>query len=79
MSVHRRVKLGGGGAFGERIFDIASLSTPDASAWVGFAYAHFTAGPHWGIDVGVGRAHEDPLFSQGTVTVGVRRSFGGRP
>ena len=79
VAVNRRVKLGGGGAFGERIFDIAALSTPNASAWVGFAYAHFTASSHWGIDVGVGRAHEDPLFSQGTLTVGVRRTFGGRP
>jgi YaiO family outer membrane protein len=78
VAVNRRVKLGGGGALGERIFDIAALSTPNASAWVGFAYAHFTASPQWGIDVGVGRAHEDPLFSQGTVTVGVRRTFGGR-
>ena len=79
VAVNRRVKLGGGGAFGERIFDIASLSTPNAAAWVGFAYAHFTAGPRWGFDVGVGRAHEDPLFSQGTFTVGVRHTFGGRP
>jgi YaiO family outer membrane protein len=77
VAVHRRVKLGGGGAFGERIFDIASLSTPRASAWVGFAYAHFAASPRWGIDVGLGRAHEDPLFSQRTVTVGVRRTVGG--
>ena len=78
VAVNRWVKLGGGGAFGERIFDIASLSTPNASAWVGFGYAHFTASPQWGIDVGMGRAHEDPLFSQGTLTVGVRRTFGGR-
>ena len=79
VSAHRRLELGGGGAFGERIFDIASLSTPDAAAWVGFAFAHFNASPHWGIDVGVGRAHEDPLFSQGTLTLGVRRTFGGLP
>jgi len=79
VAVHPRVRLGGGGAFGERIFDIASLSTPNASAWVGFVYAHFTAGPKWGLDVGVGRAHEDPLFSQRTFSVGVRRSFGGHP
>lgn len=79
VNVHRRVRLGGGGAFGERIFDIASLSTPNAAAWVGFAYAHFTASRRWGIDVGAGRAHEDPLFSQRTFSVGVRRTFGGRP
>jgi YaiO family outer membrane protein len=79
VTAHRRLKLGGGGAFGERIFDIASLSTPDAAAWVGFAFAHFNASPHWSIDAGVGRAHEDPLFSQGTFTLGVRRTFGGPP
>jgi YaiO family outer membrane protein len=78
-TVHRRLRLGGGGAFGERIFDIASLSTPNAASWVGFGYAHLAATPQWSIDIGVGRAHEDPLFSQRTLTLGVRRNFGGRP
>jgi YaiO family outer membrane protein len=78
-AVHPRVRLGGGGAFGERIFDIAALSTPNAASWVGFAYAHFTLNPSWAVDAGFGRAHEDPLFSQATFTLGVRRSFGGRP
>jgi YaiO family outer membrane protein len=78
-TVHRRLRLGGGGAYGERIFDIASLSTPDASSWVGFGYAHVTFSPAWSVDAGFGRAHETPLFSQATFTVGIRRTFGGRP
>jgi hypothetical protein len=77
-NVNPRVRLGGGGAFGERIFDIASLSTPNAQAWVGFGYAHITANPAWSFDVSLGRAHEDPYFSQGTLTLGVRRTFGRR-
>jgi YaiO family outer membrane protein len=79
VTVHPRVRLGGGGAYGERIFDIASLATPRAQSWVGFGYAHFTANRVWGIDVGLGRAHEDPYFSQRTLTVGVRRTFGHKP
>lgn len=75
--VHPRLRLGGGGALGERIFDIASLSTPNASSWVGFGYAHVIVSPAWSVDAGFGRAHEDPLFSQATFTLGIRRTFGG--
>jgi YaiO family outer membrane protein len=79
IAVHPRLRLGGGAAFGERIFDVASLATPHANAWVGYGFARFTASPQWGIDIGFGRAHEDPMFSQRTLTVGVRRTFGRRP
>jgi YaiO family outer membrane protein len=77
-TVHRRVRLGGGGAVGQRIFDIAALSVPNAASWVGFGYAHFIMNPAWSLDAGFGRAHEDPVFSQATLTVGIRRTFGGR-
>lgn len=79
VEVHPRLKLGGGGAFGERIFDIAALAASNAEAWVGFGYAQVNAGRHVSINIGVGRAHEDPFFSQETVSLGVRYTFGGRP
>jgi YaiO family outer membrane protein len=78
VSVTPRLRLGGGGAFGERIFDIASLQAPSADAWVGYGYAHITATPAWSFDIAVGRAHENPVFSQALLTLGVRRTFGVR-
>jgi YaiO family outer membrane protein len=79
VTVNPRLRLGGGSAFGERIFDIASLQTPTANAWVGYGYAHITASPQWSFDLSIGRAHENPSFSQGVLTLGVRRTFGKRP
>ena len=79
VHVNPRLRIGGGGAYGERIFDIASLQTANADSWVGFGYAHITASPAWSFDIALGRAHEDPYFSQGTLTLGVRRTFGKRP
>ena len=79
VTAHARLRLGGGAAFGERIFDVAALSTPNASAWVGFGYAHVLVTPEWSVDAGLGRAHEDPLFAQRTFTLSIRRMFGGRP
>lgn len=79
LSVNPRLRLGAGSAFGERIFDIASLQAPAADAWVGYGYAHITASPQWSFDLSIGRAHENPSFSQGMLTIGVRRTFGARP
>ncbi len=79
VTVNPRLRLGGGSAFGERIFDIASVQTPTAESWVGYGFAHITASPQWSFDLSVGRAHENPSFSQGVLTLGVRRTFGTRP
>ena len=79
VNASSRVRLGGGGAYGERIYDIASLQTPNANAWVGYGYAHITASQAWSFDLGLGRSHEEPFFSQTSVTWGVRRTFGGHP
>ena len=75
VDVHRRVKLGGGAALGDRIFDIAALSTPDADGWVAFGFARISMNSAWSLDVGFGRAHEDPLFSQRTFSLALRRTF----
>jgi YaiO family outer membrane protein len=74
-AVHPRLTLGGGAAVGTRIFDVAALTAADADAWVAFGYARFTIGPAWGLDLGVGGAHEDPFFSQRTVSLALRRTF----
>jgi YaiO family outer membrane protein len=75
VAVHPRVTIAGGAAIGNRIFDVAALSTPDAEGWVGFGFARFTLSPGWRLDLGYGRAHEDPFFSQQTMSIAVRRTF----
>jgi len=79
VTLNPRVRLGGGGAFGERIFDVVSLQTPTADSWVGYGYMHLTATPAWSFDVALGRARENPYFSQSMLTLGVRRTFARRP
>ena len=79
VNLNQRVRVGGGGAFGERIFDVVSLQTPSADSWVGYGYMHITASPAWSFDVGLGRARENPYFSQSMLTLGVRRTFARRP
>lgn len=74
-AVHSQVTIGGGAALGSRIFDVASLSRPEPEGWVAFGYARFAVSPGWNIDVGVGRAHEDPFFSQRTISLTLRRTF----
>lgn len=70
-----RLTLGGGVAVGSRIFDVAALSEPEADGWVAFGYAQVRLSPQWSLNVGAGGAREDPLFTQRTVSVGLRRSF----
>ncbi len=70
-----RVRLMVGFARGARIFDVSSLSNPNADAWVAFGSARFAVAPLWSLEVGIGGAHEDPFFSQRTASLRVRRSF----
>jgi YaiO family outer membrane protein len=70
-----RVRLMTGFARGARIFDVSSLSNPNADAWVAFGSARFAVAPLWSVEVGIGGAHEDPFFSQRTASLRVRRSF----
>lgn len=71
----QRVTLRAGFARGARIFDVSSFSNTDADAWVAFGSVRFTLAPQWTVEVGVGGAHEDPFFSQRTLSVRLRRSF----
>ena len=70
-----RVRLMTGFARGARIFDVSALSNPNADAWVAFGSARFAVAPLWSVEIGIGGAHEDPLFSQRTASLRVRRSF----
>ena len=70
-----RVRLAGGMAIGTRIFDVAAIPNAKADAWVAFGSARFTMSPQWAVEVGIGGAREDPLFSQRTASVRVRRMF----
>jgi YaiO family outer membrane protein len=66
------LRVSGGAAAGTRIFDAAALQDTRAQAWVAFASASVQFAPQWRLTVGAGSAHEDPLFSQRTVSLGVR-------
>lgn len=71
----RWMRLMAGFARGARIFDVSSFSNTSADAWIAFGSARFTLAPQWMVEIGVGGAHEDPFFSQRTVSVRIRRSF----
>ena len=73
--VHPRVRVGGGAAVGERIFDVAALSEGEAGGWVAFGHAAVRVAPRWHVDVGAGRAREADVFSGRTFSLGVRRTF----
>jgi len=72
-------------AFGQAVYgsivgtvtDSSSAAIPNAKAdaRVAFGSARFTMSPQWAMEVGIGGAREDPLFSQRTASVRVRRMF----
>ena len=75
LDVHPRFRLSGAVAHGDRIFDVASLPTANATgqsmnvrARVGVTQRDF-------IEVGFGAAHEQPSFDQRTVSLTYRRAF----
>jgi YaiO family outer membrane protein len=70
-----RIRLAGGVAIGSRIFDVAAIPNAEEDAWVAFGSARFTMSPQWAVELGIGGAREDPLFSQRTASVRVRRMF----
>jgi len=75
VELMRRIRLAGGVARGDRIFDIASLSTGPAQAWMARGSLRIGIGGGAAVEVGVGFAHENPAFDQRTFTVGLRRVF----
>lgn len=67
-----RVELSAGTAIGTRIFDVAALPDARADAWVVFGSARVRLAPQWTLSMTAGGAHEDPLFSQRTIGLGLR-------
>jgi YaiO family outer membrane protein len=74
IDVSSRVRIGGGGASGSRIFDVAALARNEPG-WVAFGTVRVGVTEHWFLTVGAGGAHEDPFFSQRTATLGLRHVF----
>lgn len=70
-----RVSVMTGFARGARIFDVSTLPDINGDAWVAFGSVRFAVTPEWNVELGVGGAREDPLFSQRTLSLRLRRSF----
>jgi YaiO family outer membrane protein len=70
-----RLRFAGGAARGARIFDVAALRDVRGNAWIAYGGVRFLLNPAWTLEVTAGRSHEDPLFSQGTGSVRVRRTL----
>lgn len=71
----RRVQATGGVAYGDRIFDIASLPTGASHSQLGFASVRLGLTAHDFISLGTAVAHEDPAFSYRLFFIGYRRAF----
>jgi YaiO family outer membrane protein len=72
VDVSPRVQIGAGTAIGTRIFDVAALSDARADAWVVFGSARVRLAQRWTLSLNAGGAHEDPLFAQRTIGLGLR-------
>lgn len=70
-----RVRLMTGVARGARIFDVSQLPNTKADAWVAFGSVRIAMTPRWRVELGLGGAHEDPFFSQRTISLRFRRIF----
>jgi YaiO family outer membrane protein len=68
-----RLQIGGGGAYGERIFDVAALAEARARAAVAFAHARIGITPRTFVVAGAVFARERPAFRYRAVTLGFRR------
>lgn len=71
----RRLQLAGGLAYGDRIFDIASLPSGTSHSRVGFASVRVGLTSRDSLSVGGASAHEDPAFEYRSLSVGYRRAF----
>jgi len=70
-----RLRLGGGAAYGDRVFDPTLLPTGRARSRVVFGNIRVGVTAHDAIDVGASFAHEEPAFDFRSFTVGYRRVF----
>jgi len=75
LRVNTRLELSGAVAFGDRIFDIASLAYGNANAWTARAGLRVFVSKRNELAIGGGMAREAPSFEQRTVIFGYRRLF----
>lgn len=75
VDVHRQLKLGGGVAVGERIFDVTSLPGDPAPGWVAFAEARIAVGSGDSVGVVARMAEEGSTFAQKAIGFMYRRTF----
>jgi len=71
----KRLRLAGGVAYGDRIFDIASLSAPTAHSRLAFGDIRIGFTAHDFMLAGVSVAHEEPAFTYRSFSIGYRRGF----
>jgi YaiO family outer membrane protein len=74
-NVTPRLRLGGGAAIGDRIFDIATLPSDSGRARLGFAETRVGLTGHDFIAAVVTAAREDPGFRYSSLTLSYRRVF----
>lgn len=75
LQANPRLDVGGGVAYGDRIFDIASLPTGASHSAAGFVHARLGLTRRDSILIGAGSAHEDPAFEYRVLSIGYRRAF----
>lgn len=73
--VKPRIRLAGGVAVGERIFDVTSLAGEPAEGWVAFQSAMFRLNEKNAVGVAVNLAHEKPSFDKRSLGFFYRRAF----
>ena len=74
-NVTPRLRLGGGAAIGDRIFDIATLPSDSGTARLAFAETRVGLTEHDFIAAVVTAAREDPGFRYSSLTLSYRRVF----
>ncbi len=74
-SVHSRVDLSGGFAYGDRIFDIASLPTGTSHSHATFGRVRLGLTSRDSLSLGGVAAHEDPAFAYRALSIGYERTF----
>jgi YaiO family outer membrane protein len=75
FDVRPRLRLGGGVAVGERIFDVTALPRDPSPGWVAFAEARFAVGNGDSVGVLAKVAEEGSTFDQTAFGLSYRRTF----
>jgi YaiO family outer membrane protein len=73
--INTRLRIGGGFAYGDRIFDVAALAAPSGRAHQAYGNVRIRLTGHDFVQVGVSLAHEEPAFTYRSLLLGYRRSF----